>query len=66
MSTFLSVIHNGQSVTIDLDEAGAGLSGVEQADGSLHRYLNNACRQFVGDEVERALLALVPEEEMER
>lgn len=57
MNATVTVTYNGQSVTFDLDDT--ELSEVPGANGS-HRYLSNASRGFVADEVEKALLTLVP------
>jgi len=52
----VTVTYGGKSVTIEL-------SGTELQSG---RYLNNASRGFVADEVERALLSLTNDEDGKR
>jgi hypothetical protein len=47
----VTVTYGGKSVTIELD-------GTELSDTGSHRYLSNASRDHVADEVERALLSL--------
>jgi hypothetical protein len=56
----ITVAYKGQTVVIDLD--GTELSETRQRDGSLHRYLTNASRDFISDQVEKALIAIVSKE----
>jgi hypothetical protein len=55
----VSVTYGNHTHVFSLD--GFELSTSEQADGRLHRYLTNASKAYVCDEVEKALLLVVPE-----
>lgn len=55
----ITVSFGGRDIEILL--AGSELSETRRLDGSIRRYLNNASRGFVADEVEAALIKLVAE-----
>lgn len=52
----LTIEYGGKTVTLIL--AGTELSSVEQQDGTVHKYLNEASRDFIALGVENALIAL--------
>jgi len=52
----VSVVHNGRIVSFELE--GLELSCTVQTDGSEHWYLGNGGKDFIGDQVEKALLQL--------
>lgn len=52
----ITVAFGDNAVTITL--SGAELSETIQSDGSIHRYLSNGSRDFIGTEIEKALISL--------
>lgn len=56
MNATVTVTYDGESVTFELE--GAELSEIHLSDTLTNRYLNNASRSVIADEVEKALLHL--------
>lgn len=52
----ITVSYDNISIIIPLD--GVELSAVVQSDGSTHRYLSNASRDWIGNKIEKALIEL--------
>jgi hypothetical protein len=52
----VTVSYGGREVVIDL--SGTELSWTEQGGGRTHHYLSNASKDFLGEEIEKALIAL--------
>lgn len=57
MNATITVSYNGEDRVIELD--GSELSCVEQRDRTLHYYLSNGSRDWIGERVESALIELV-------
>ena len=58
MNATITVEYGGQAVVIELQ--GSEVSETPQRDGSVHRYLGNASKDYIGEAVEKALLTIVP------